>query len=201
MRYQYVLASKSPRRQTLLKGLVAEFETIPSDADESLDKNVRPSKLVKILAKRKAEEVALRKEKAGKIVIGADTVVAYKNLILGKPKDAADAFRMLKVLSGEKHHVYTGVCFAYADGSGTVKTLVKSVASAVYFEKLTDEFIWEYIKSGSPMDKAGAYGIQDGDLVKKMKGSYSNVVGLPLEYVQKIIRRIEENDGDEKSKK
>ncbi|MBQ4268974.1 MAG: septum formation protein Maf [Clostridia bacterium] len=201
MRYQYVLASKSPRRQTLLKGLVAEFETIPSDADESLDKNVRPSKLVKILAKRKAEEVALRKENAGKIVIGADTVVAYKNLILGKPKDAADAFRMLKVLSGEKHHVYTGVCFAYADGSGTVKTLVKSVASAVYFEKLTDEFIWEYIKSGSPMDKAGAYGIQDGDLVKKMKGSYSNVVGLPLEYVQKIIRRIEENDGDEKSKK
>ena len=198
MRYQYVLASKSPRRQTLLKGLVAEFETIPSDADESVDGNISPAKIVKILAKRKAEEVALRKENAGKIVIGADTVVAYKNLILGKPKDAADAFRMLKVLSGEKHHVYTGVCFAYADGSGTVKTRVKAVASAVYFEKLTDDFIWEYIKGGSPMDKAGAYGIQDGELVKKMKGSYSNVVGLPLEYVQKMIKKIEEKGNTEK---
>ena len=194
MKYAYVLASASPRRKELLKKAVTEFEVIPSTANEDVDKELRPSKLVKVLAERKAMEVALRKENAGKVVIGSDTVVAYCKKILGKPTDNADAFRMLKLLSGEKHYVYTGVCFAYAERAGdpnSVKTIVKSVATAVYFEKLSDDFMWEYIKGGSPMDKAGAYGIQDGGLVKKIKGSYTNVVGLPLEEVKEIVEKLE----------
>ena len=101
---------------------------------------------------------------------------------------------MLKLLSGEKHHVYTGVCFAFAERAGdpsSVKTIVKSVATAVYFENLSDDFMWDYIKGGSPMDKAGAYGIQDGGLVKKIKGSYTNVVGLPLEEVKEMVEQLE----------
>ena len=189
---QYVLASASPRRKQLLAELVKDFEIIPSQADERVEGTPSPKSLVAQLAAMKAEEVAKRPENEGKVIIGSDTVVAFGKTVLGKPKDEEDAFRMLKMLSGKKHAVYTGVSFQMVkDGKHLRSTKVDK--TLVYFNDLSDEWIWEYIKGGSPMDKAGAYGIQDGGLVKGIKGSYTNVVGFPLELVEKMIRKAEKD--------
>ena len=190
MRYRYVLASASPRRKELLKEIVPRFDVIPSGADERIDEQLPPDLFVAELAKRKAVEVALRAENDGKLVIGADTVVALNERILGKPIDEADAVEMLRALSGEKHAVYTGVCFALQE-NGTVKTRVATVKTDVFFFALTDEYLKEYVRGGSPMDKAGSYGIQDGGLVEKISGSYTNVVGFPVEYAKEEIEKIE----------
>lgn len=189
-RMEWILASASPRRKELLAELIKDFEIIPSQADESVQGYVSPKTLVGYLSAVKAEEVVKRPENAGKIVVGSDTVVAFGNRVLGKPKDEADAFRMLKMLSGKKHAVYTGVSFQIAK-NGKYYTITKVDKTQVYFNDLSDEWIRVYIKGGSPMDKAGAYGIQDGGLVKKIKGSYTNVVGLPLELVKKMIKKAE----------
>ena len=191
----YVLASASPRRKELLAELIKDFEIIPSMADESVQGYSSPKSLVAHLASIKAEEVVKRPENAGKVVIGSDTVVAYKGMVLGKPKDEEDAFRMLKMLSGKKHAVYTGVSFQILkDGARLCNTKVDK--TLVYFNELSEEWIWQYIKGGSPMDKAGAYGIQDGGLVEKIKGSYTNVVGFPLELVEKMIKKAEKDWND-----
>ncbi|MBQ7879134.1 MAG: septum formation protein Maf [Clostridia bacterium] len=187
---QYVLASASPRRKELLKEVVDDFEIIPSAFDESSVTEKDPKKLVKKLAEGKAKDVALQEENEGKIVLGSDTVVAYKNEVLGKPKDEANAVRMLTMLSGKKHYVYTGVCFATVK-DGKTETVSTVVGTAVYFNELSQEWIRSYVAGGSPMDKAGAYGIQDGGLVKKIKGSYSNVVGLPVEKLQKTLKKMQ----------
>ena len=191
---QYILASASPRRKELLAEVVPTFEIIPSMADENVRKRF-PSMLVLTLAERKANEVAMRPESEGKIVIGSDTVVSFRGKVLGKPKDEADAFRMLKMLSGKKHAVYTGVCFAYQK-EGKYHYICQTEKTLVYFNKLSNEWIKEYIAGGSPMDKAGAYGIQDGGLVKKIKGSYTNVVGFPLELVRKMKVKAENEWND-----
>ena len=191
---QYVLASASPRRKELLAELIPEFEIIPSMADENVKKRFS-AMLVLTLAQRKASEVALRPENEGKIVIGSDTVVSFWGKALGKPKDEEDAFRMLKALSGKKHAVYTGVCLAYQK-EGKYRYIAKTERTLVYFNKLSDEWIKEYIAGGSPMDKAGAYGIQDGGLVKKIKGSYTNVVGLPVELLEKMLKQAEKEWND-----
>lgn len=183
---KFVLASASPRRKELLSGLVEEFEIVPSRANEDIDGKIPPNELVKTLARRKAEEVASRPENEEKIVIGSDTVVAFEGNVLGKPRDREDAFAMLTALSGKRHEVYTGVCFACRKGDEwKIWTAVDE--TAVYFETLTSEAVTAYIDSGSPMDKAGAYGIQDGGLVKKIEGSYTNVVGFPIELVKKML--------------
>ena len=192
---QYVLASASPRRKELLAELVKDFEIIPSQADERVTGNPSPKRLVAKLAAMKAEEVVKRPENEGKVVIGSDTVVAFGKKVLGKPKDEEDAFRMLKMLSGKKHAVYTGVSFqTVKNGKYLYKTKVDK--TLVYFNDLSDEWIWQYIKGGSPMDKAGAYGIQDGGLVEGIKGSYTNVVGFPLELVKKMIKKAEKDWND-----
>ena len=171
----------------MLSGLISEFEIIPSLADEEVVGEVSPRVYVEELAKRKALEVSIRPENEGKIVIGSDTVVAFEEKILGKPSDEEDAFRMLKMLSGKEHAVYTGVCFACTkEGKTRIKT--SSDKTAVYFNRLSNEWISEYVAGGSPMDKAGAYGIQDGGLVDKIEGSYTNVVGFPVELVEKMMR-------------
>ena len=185
---QYILASASPRRKQLLAELVKEFEVIPSKADENAQGYSSPKALVAYLASIKAEEVVKRPDSEGKIVIGSDTVVAFDKEVLGKPKDEEDAFRMLKMLSGKKHAVYTGVSFQLMKG-GKHYVYTQVDKTSVYFNDLSDEWIWQYIKGGSPMDKAGAYGIQDGGLVKKTRGSYTNVVGFPLELVKKMIKK------------
>ena len=185
----WILASASPRRKELLAEIIPEFEVIPSQADETVKEKLSPKALVNLLATRKALEVASRPECEGKFIVGADTVVAYGKEILGKPTDGADAFRMLKMLSGEKHTVYTGVCICVCK-DGKIGYTTKVAKTKVYFNELENDFVWKYIRGGSPMDKAGAYGIQDGDLVTKIKGSYSNVVGLPVELCKKMISKI-----------
>lgn len=121
-------------------------------------------------------------------VIGADTVVVFGGRIIGKPKDEKQAFDILKELSGKTHSVYTGVCVVRG---GKEKAFVRK--SRVLFFPLTDERINSYIATGSPMDKAGAYGIQDSGFVKKIRGSYSNVMGLPVEKLRKILKKEERN--------
>ena len=168
--------------------VVKTFEIIVAKGEENAVFDT-PEKLVKSLALQKATEVAGLAQAQGKAVLGADTVVALNGEILGKPKDEADAKRMLCALSGRAHEVYTGVCMLYPEGG---KTLVRADCTKVFFRALSDEFIEAYIKSGSPMDKAGAYGIQDGGLVEKIEGSFTNVVGLPVELCKEMLKEIEE---------
>ncbi len=186
---QYILASASPRRKELLGRLIQAFDIIPSRADENV-RAATPRALVELLAERKAREVALRKEGEGKLVIGSDTVVALGDEVLGKPKDEEDALRMLTALSGRAHAVYTGVCFALRRGEET-RMYTCSEKTEVFFRELSRAWILEYIRGGSPMDKAGAYGIQDGGLVERIEGSYTNVVGFPIELVEAMIEKIE----------
>ena len=186
---QYVLASASPRRKQLLAELIQDFEIIPSQADESAE-NLSPRALVCELAKRKAKEVAIRAENEGKMVIGSDTVVAFGEEVLGKPTDGQDAFRMLKMLSGKAHAVYTGVCLAY-NKDGELRVMTAADKTLVHFKTLDEDWIWEYVRGGSPMDKAGAYGIQDGGLVERIEGSYTNVVGFPIELVKEMLKNAE----------
>ena len=137
---QYVLASASPRRKELLQEILPDFEVVPSAFDESEVQEKSPAKLVRALAQGKAADVALRAKHTGKTVLGSDTIVVYGREVLGKPKDEADARRMLKLLSGKKHYVYTGVCLATAqDGVLTHKSA--ACKTAVYFQELSDEWI------------------------------------------------------------
>ncbi len=192
---EFILASASSRRKKLFTELVENFEVIVSNfKEENVIEDMHPKKLVKVLAEGKAKDVLMREGNEGKIVVGADTVVTYHNEILGKPRRDSEAVEMLKTLSGNKHIVYTGVCIAFME-NGRVKTLSCVDKTVVFFETLTDEFIKEYVASGSPRDKAGAYGIQDGNLVKGIKGSYTNVVGLPLEKMGKLMEKLKKRLG------
>ena len=186
----WILASASPRRKELLGELLPAFEIIPAKGEEICRAEWSVEETVRALAAQKAREVVglpLAKDKA---VLGADTVVSLNGEILGKPVSKADAARMLCALSGKEHEVYTGVCVSYPSGNGERKEIVAAACTKVFFEELTNEQIERYIESGSPMDKAGAYGIQDGGLVKKIEGSFSNVVGLPVELCKEIIEKI-----------
>ncbi len=180
-----ILASKSPRRKELLSIITKDFTIIPAVGEENADKKLPPKEYVSKLAEDKADEVfALHKEAA---VIGADTVVAAGKEILGKPKDKADAFRMLKLLSGTTHSVFTGVCVI---SGGERKVFCEE--TEVEFYPLTDEEIEGYIATGEPFDKAGAYGIQDKGalLVKRINGDYYNVMGLPAGRLYRVMREL-----------
>lgn len=187
---EWILASASPRRKELVSKLVEQFEIIPAKGEETAPSYLAPEQLVQVLAEQKAEEIAKLPQAKGKWILGADTIVALDNEVLGKPKDEVDAKRMLTALSNREHGVYTGVCFI-GTHNGTRVKFTDFACTKVLFERLTDKQIDEYIKSGSPMDKAGAYGIQDGGLVKSITGSYSNVVGLPVELCRAWLERIE----------
>lgn len=191
---EWILASASPRRKELLAEIIQTFTIEPSNADEELPQGISPKKAVALLSARKAREVAFRDGNEGKIVVGSDTVVAFGGEILGKPKDEEEAAAMLRALSGKKHAVYTGVTFAIRSGAA-YRAVTRVCKTAVYFERLSENFIREYVASGSPMDKAGAYGIQDGGLVRKIRGSYTNVVGLPVELCKKMRKKIERRGG------
>ena len=194
---RFILASASPRRKELVKEFVEKTEIIPAQGEEMAVAGT-PRKLVEALSKQKADEVFSLLSDDESIVLGADTVVAYGKKVLGKPKSEQDAFDMLKMLSGRSHFVYTGVCFIYVK-NGKKKCVNRSAKTRVKFNKLSDEWIKEYIKSGSPMDKAGAYGIQDGGLVKKIRGSFTNVVGLPVELCKKLYVKIIREQGYDKN--
>ncbi len=187
----WILASASPRRKELFGEVInKQFDIIVATGEEKAEGDLTPATLVMRLAKQKAEEVASLPQAEGKAVLGADTVVALNGEILGKPKDEEDAFRMLKALSGNTHEVYTGVCIVYTQ-NGERRINDFSVCTKVKFYPLSDKQIKAYIATGSPMDKAGAYGIQDGGLVEKIEGSFTNVVGLPVEECIRQIRLIQ----------
>lgn len=177
-----ILASESPRRRQLLAQIGLSFQVIPSRADESVPEGLPPSDVVETLALKKAEEVASRE--ADSLIIAADTIVVLDSRILGKPADGPDAVQMLSRLSGRTHEVFTGAALLQTDSENSItgrKTF--SERTKVTFATLTQDEIEGYVRSGIPMDKAGAYGIQDpfGSLfVKRIEGDFYNVVGLPL---------------------
>ncbi|MCD7753903.1 MAG: Maf family protein [Clostridiales bacterium] len=172
-----ILASQSPRRRALLEQMgITDFTVLPAKGQEDMSAELTPEHLVETLALTKGREVAGRTA-AGNLVIAADTVVALHGEVLGKPRDEADAYRMLQLLSGETHAVHTGVA-VLRDG----QALCEHETTLVRFRPLSDREIRAYIATGEPMDKAGAYGIQGRGavLVEGIQGDYCNVVGLPV---------------------
>ena len=172
-----VLASASPRRRELLSLTGLRFIVDPSDYEEDLLQALPPRKLARVLSQRKAESVAARHPHA--IVIGADTFIVFEGSLMGKPRSKAEAVAMLRRLSGRTHLVITG--FTILDVPGK-RRRSQSVVTRVTFRHLTDREIAAYVRSGEPMDKAGAYAIQGRAalFVKKIAGDYFNVIGLPL---------------------
>ena len=189
-----ILASGSPRRTELLQTAGIVHEVVVSGADEDVQEE-NPARLVEMLSSRKAEEVyerLVQQEPSGDlVVIGADTVVAADGKILGKPGDEEDARRMLRMLSGRSHHVYTGVTLCGRIGS-VRREVSFSEESAVHVAQLTEEEISEYIDSGEPMDKAGAYGIQGAFMkfVSGIEGDYFNIVGLPVSHLYQEMKQF-----------
>lgn len=179
------LASKSPRRRKLLKQLGIKFKSFSVDLHEEILDGEHPIQTVKRLALHKSVE-AESKIKSG-IVITADTIVVLNKEIIGKPKDKKDAFEILSRLSGKTHTVFTGFVVKNLNSQ---KKIIGFEQTDVTFRKLTSKEISDYIKTGSPMDKAGAYGIQDdfgAVFVKRIDGCYYNVVGLPLAKIYKSL--------------
>ena len=182
MEQTLILASASPRRRELMGYTGLPFQVITADAEEL--KAGPPEELVKENARRKA--LAVAKEHPETVVLGADTVVFQDGQVLGKPRDREDAIRMLRALSGAWHEVYTGVCVVDAQGRQDVRADV----SRVQFTPLDQETIDRYVETGEPMDKAGAYAVQGrgGLYVRRIEGSYSNVIGLPMALVREMLR-------------
>ncbi len=170
-----ILASASPRRRELLTVAGIEFDVLVSDADETVPEGTAPKDAAMMTAEKKA--LAVAEKCPDSVVIGADTIVVIDDMILGKPKDEADAMAMLRTLSGREHQVITGVCLT--DGE---KTKCFAQVSKVRFYDLTDEEIASYVATEEPMDKAGSYGIQGKGcvLVEGIEGDYFNIVGLPV---------------------
>lgn len=182
------LASKSPRRRKLLQQLNLKFNSFSVEMDEKIHPGEKPYNAVIRLSKEKMN-LAKSKIKNG-VIVTADTIVVLDKTILGKPLNKEDAFRILKLLSGRTHNVYTGYSIF---NSGNHKTISEYEKTEVTFRELTNDEIMDYIQGGSPMDKAGAYGIQDdfgAVFIKKINGCYYNVVGLPLAKFYHALLRI-----------
>lgn len=172
-----ILASQSPRRRELLTQMgIRDFQIITPDIDERMDRALPPDKLVETISAEKAGAVAAQTGPEA-LVIAADTVVALEGAVLGKPRDETEAAEMLSALSGRHHQVYTG--FTVIRGS---RRVTRSACTEVVFRPLTPEEIADYVKTGEPMDKAGAYGIQGVGslLIEGIRGDYFNVMGLPV---------------------
>lgn len=178
-----ILASGSPRRKELLSTLDIPFEIIVSNFEENIDQNKSLEIEIERLSYGKASSVYQSNKDA--IVIGADTIVTINNKVLGKPKNEQDVKRMLNLLSNNVHTVITGVTIMSKD-----KTETFSSSSKVYFDKLSDEEIEEYINTKEPMDKAGAYAIQGigSKFIKKIEGDYYAIVGLPINQIYQKLR-------------
>jgi len=191
-----ILASGSPRRKELLANLGYDFKIVTSDADETPTKTV-PTEVVEELSRKKGEAVYEKLKAEGgfidqeNLIISADTLVFLGNERIGKPKDKDDAFRILKELSGNVHDVITGVTLTYVY-NGSVKTVSFHETTHVTVYPLTDNEIRDYIATGEPMDKAGAYAIQGffAKHIKKIDGEYSNVVGLPVARLYHEVKKL-----------
>ena len=183
-----ILASGSPRRRELMEMLCPkDLEIVPAVGEEAADPALPPDELVKALSRAKAAEVRSRCAAPDDAVIGADTVVALDGAVLGKPRDKADARRMLRALSGRTHTVYTGVTVLRG-----AQSLSHAERTEVRFRALSDEEIERYIATGEPMDKAGAYGAQGyaSLFVEHLDGDFFNVMGLPLCALGKLLKQL-----------
>jgi len=187
-----VLASASPRRQELLLAAGIAFTVQPADIDETPLRDESPRECAERLAREKA--LAVFQSHPQDYVLGADTIVVIEKQILGKPRDASDAMRMLRLLAGRTHAVITGVCVVEPVGSGQgsvgSKINAASEITLVTFCDLSDDEIRDYVSTGEPMDKAGAYAIQGiaSRWIPRIEGDYSNVVGLPVALVYRMLR-------------
>ncbi len=191
-----ILASASPRRRELLEQLGVEFEIIPSQVEEKM-KSMEPSRMVMELSEIKAEDIYNRlsqEEKELSTVIGADTVVAFEDQVMGKPQSNSEAIEMLSRLQNNTHQVYTGVTLIFRKGPGKVPSKIS------FFEKtdvtmypISSDEIAAYVNTGEPMDKAGAYGIQGrgAAFIKEIHGDYNNVVGLPIGRLYQEMKRYQ----------
>ncbi len=182
-----ILASGSPRRKTLLKQIGLQFEIEKSGYEEKINMKMEPHELVKKMSLKKAQSVSKNHKNA--IIIAADTLVAFRGQLIGKPKTAEDAKEILGKLSGKSHSIITG--FTIMD-SYSGKTVTRSVETKVWFKKLSQKEIDDYVKTGEPLDKAGAYGIQElgGIFIHKIEGDYYNVVGLPLYLLAEELKKF-----------
>ena len=183
---QIILASKSPRRQELLRLMDIDFRVVLKEVDESYPDGLSPAEIALYIAQQKAE--AFDEEVTNEVVLTADTIVSIDGLILGKPESTEHAVEMLQRLSGRVHEVYTGVCLLHKHGYNKFYD-----RSEVFFRKLTDHEIRSYVEEYQPMDKAGSYGIQQriGLIgIERINGSYTNVVGLPTEKLYQQLKKI-----------
>jgi septum formation protein len=183
-RPELILASQSPRRKELLKRAGFKFTVRPSPVEEIRHLGEAPVEYARRLAREKAHAAWERLEE---VVIGADTIVVVGDYVLEKPTDSADARAMLQMLSGREHVVITGICLRHAGGA-----IVDHAETTVRFVEMTDPEIADYVASGEPMDKAGAYAIQGraSKFVEKIDGSYDNVVGLPVSLVYRHLKLL-----------
>jgi septum formation protein len=190
-RPRLILASASPRRAELLEQLKLEFNIIPSDATEVFDEYLSPLEICQLNAHRKARAVAKKIPDA--LVLGADTMVFLESEIMGKPRDLADARRMLTQLQGRTHRVVTGVSLILLREH---RERLFAEATEVTFHSLSAEQISNYLSKINPLDKAGAYAVQEhGDaIISKISGSYSNVVGLPLEKLKDELQILKTHE-------
>jgi septum formation protein len=187
MNVTFILASQSPRRSELLRQIGLSFTIDPADVDETFLSGESPETYAVRVALEKARVASKR---AGKgIVIAADTIVVLNSTILGKPADACDAERMLDMLSGKMHRVITGLVLRDA---ATERTITRTAVTKVWFKSLSPGEIWSYVATGEPLDKAGAYAIQEKGalLVEKIEGCYFNVVGLPLSLLGAMLKEL-----------
>lgn len=187
-----ILASASPRRRELMQQAGYEFQIQVSHKEEVYI-STAPDEIVKELALLKARDIAEQNVAKNLLVIGADTVVAHKGNILGKPKSREDAFSMIRGFQGDKHQVYTGVAILSYDDDGEETVINQAVRTDVYVNSMTEKEIWAYIDSDYVLDKAGSYGIQSGFAkhIEKIEGDYFNVVGLPISYIYDKLKEIE----------
>ena len=184
---QIILASTSPRRKALMMHLGLPFKVVASNYREVHHKHLKPEALVKFLAEGKAMAVA--KQHPHNIVIGGDTVIVHGGKIFGKPKDKADAGRILKILSGGHNYVYTGICVILVSQN---KTINRAVKTKMIMRRLSAKEIAYYVSTGEPMDKAGAYGPLGAGmgLIKSIDGDFTNALGLPLDTLSGMLKKF-----------
>ncbi len=182
-----ILASASPRRKELLANLGLEFTVIPADIKEDFNATIKPHELAQELSQEKAKAVTGKVKNA--LVIAADTFIIYRGKIMGKPHTTAEAYDMLQTLNGKSHKVITGFTIIDTENG---KSISRSVETKVFMKKLTSAEINNYVMSGEPLDKAGAYAIQGlgATIIEKITGDYFNIVGLPLSALAESLREF-----------
>lgn len=185
--HKVILASQSPRRRELLAGMGVEFEVMKTDVEETYDPSWSPEEIVMHLSKLKLSPIDMSQYPSNTIFITCDTIVVVDGQIIGKPKDEADAKRMLRMLSGNTHTVYSGLTVATPQ-----KQLTNYRSTDVVFETLSDEMIQYYIDTYKPFDKAGSYGVQEwiGRVgIREVRGSFYNVMGLPTRLLWQMLEQ------------